>query len=161
MLRILPLFLLTAGPAFAACSSADASFLWCRIAGSPKTLEVCAEWNGVAYRFGPQGRPELELFETYAGLDYQPWPGVGMDIWENVTFYNGDYSYVVNGGVERQYDSYGSERSFGGVTVSKGGREIAWLECDRNAVTYNYGDALMNGKARAGYQWDPGSGWFH
>lgn len=160
MFRTLSLFLLAAGPAAAACSSADATFLWCRIQGSPKTLEVCAEWNGAVYRFGPPGRPELELFERYGPLDYEPWPGVGRDIWEAVTFYNGGYAYRVHGGVERQFDGGGSPTpQYGGVTVMKAGRDIATLDCDRYTVTFSHGDALMSGKARAGYRWEPGRGW--
>lgn len=162
MFRLLPLILLAAGPAAAACSSADTTFLWCRIEGSPKQLEVCAEPYGAVYRYGPQGRPELELVERYDTLDYRPWPGVGRDIWEEVAFYNGGYTYLVHGGVDRQYQGNNlANAMYGGVTVSQGGREIASLTCERPAIDFPYSNGLSDGKARAGLRWEPGVGWVY
>lgn len=159
MLRLLPLFLLAAGPAAAACSSADSTFLSCRIEGSSKYLEVCADYSGAVYRFGPQGRPELELFAPYNTLDYRPWPGVGRDIWEEVAFYNGGYTYLVNGGVDRMATGNTEFADYGGVTVSRNGRDIASLTCDTYATEFRYSDGLSQGKARAGLRWEPGVGW--
>jgi len=74
VIRCLSLCHLAAGPAVADCSTPHATFVQCRIEGSPKILEICAEQDAAVYRFGPPGRPEMELFEPYAMLDHQPWP---------------------------------------------------------------------------------------
>ncbi|MBY6118844.1 hypothetical protein [Mameliella alba] len=159
MIRCLSLFLLAAGPAVADCSTSESTFVQCRIAGSTKILEVCAEQDAAVYRFGPAGRPEMELFEPYAMLDYQPWPGVGRDIWEEASFRNEEYRYTVFAGVERQVGDTETSQRFGGVTVSRDGKDLARLECDPDTVTFGFGTGLSDGKSRAGYRWLPGEGW--
>ncbi|WP_306043427.1 MULTISPECIES: hypothetical protein, partial [unclassified Mameliella] len=159
MFRCLSLFLLAAGPVVADCSTPDATFVQCRIEASTKILEVCAEQDAAVYRFGLPGRPEMELFEPYAMLDYQPWPGVGRDIWEEASFYNEEYRYTAFAGAERQVGTAETTQLFGGVIVSKDGEELARLDCDPDTVTFGFGTGLSEGKSRAGYSWIPGEGW--
>ncbi|QRF65407.1 hypothetical protein [Ponticoccus alexandrii] len=147
---------LSTGAAFAACSTAEATFLSCPVEGSGKWLEVCAEDQAAVYRYGPSGHPELELVEQYGPLDYAPWPGVGRSVWETVTFYNGSYSYTVYISMDRMDESAWPE---GGVTVRNGGTDVAHLDCRPQEAQVGWTEGLTMGKERAGLRWDPGSGW--
>lgn len=147
---------LSTSTAFAACSSSEKIFVSCPVQGSGKWLEVCAEDTAAVYRFGPSGHPELELVEQYGPLDYEPWPGVGRSVWESVTFYNGSYSYTAYITFDRMDGSAWPE---GGVTVRKGGSEVAHLECRPQEANVVWTEGFSMGKKRAGLRWEPGSGW--
>ncbi|MEX0348049.1 MAG: hypothetical protein AB3N15_01390 [Paracoccaceae bacterium] len=159
MLRSVIAYLLTASAAFASCPNGQSSFLTCQIEGKPKVMQACYDAEAAHYSFGPRGGPaELALSETYETLGYTPWPGVGRSIWETVTFTNGDYRYVVNGGVDRMFgdeaESENPHPQFGSVTVFKGEKIIAELACDPATVSFSWSDNLYDYKEAAGFEWD-------
>ena len=90
-----------------------------------KELSLCLTSAGLTYQFGPAGRPEISLTRPLAVLDYQPWPGVGFDIWEQVSFSNDRVRYEVWSSAPRDAAGVAS----GGVNVVEGERVLAALTC--------------------------------
>lgn len=135
------------------------SLMACSFDNGAKTVEVCLSFDQVTYAFGPaEGEPDLLLSEHVTTVDYLPWPGVGSAIWETVTFYNGDYSYAVTAGFERNPEN---PKSFGGISVRRGTEEVANLTCDPESVDFGWEVALFDAKRAAGMCWNdaPNRGW--
>lgn len=141
--------------AIAACAETETTFLACTIAGGEKTLEVCSNDHFVSYRFGPTiGLPELELRTPILNIDYVPWPGVGRNIWEEVTFYNENASYVVHGRIERTYPENEADDIIlnvaGGVSVFLNSKSAAVLDCDAGSVNFPWDTAIYDAKTAMG-----------
>lgn len=158
MRAVLALLVFT-NPAWARCPDASDTFLSCQIDDTARRLEVCIASDTLTYSFGPPGAPELTMTETAARIDYRPWPGVGRTIYEEVTFENAGYRYVVFGGIERDYDDTDEEiipTQFGGVTVHEGASEtpIAGFTCAEGATEFPWTMGLSDAKAAAGLAWD-------
>lgn len=118
-----------------------------------KALEVCLDGGLVSYAFGPAGAPELELTTRVEQAEYVPWGGVGRSIYEEVTFRNGPYGYLVWTANDRQIlDDTSPAKVTGGVIVSKAGKQIAALDCTPFTIE-NGIDALWEAKERAGQCW--------
>ncbi len=122
-------------------------------------MQVCYDAGAAHYSYGPRGGPaELALSESYDTLGYTPWPGVGRAIWEAVTFTNGQYTYMVSGGVDRMFgdevDTDNPYPQFGSVTVSKGDDFLAEFTCDRATTSFSWSDNLFDYKEAAGFEWD-------
>lgn len=147
--------LCSAAPAFAACVPEGGTVLSCTAGGGAKSLDVCISGSDITYRYGPRGgAAELTLRAHVAQVEHQPWPGIGRAIWENTTFRNGSYAYEVHAGFDKidQTDS-------GGVTVFRGGAEIASVSCDPGSVTTGFW-AVSDAKKAHGLCWDLNShGW--
>jgi hypothetical protein len=85
---------------------------------------------------------------------------VSRSVWEDVTFTNGDYRYVVHAGVDRMFgDETEADHptpQFGGVEVRQGDEIVAELTCDRETAIYGAfgGDPIYDVKVAAGQQWD-------
>lgn len=137
--------LLTAAPAFATCQGEG--LFECRI--GKKALEICRTGSAVSYRFGPAGKPELEIATALSDLQYQPWPGVGRAIWEAVTFHNDGTSYEVWSSFDRQDPDAKPE---GGVNVLRGEKLIAALDCTKGSVLSGL-DLLYGAKESVGQCW--------
>lgn len=155
-MRCLAALLCCLGSAGLACSDPDGIFLTCQIEDSSRHLAVCVEEGAVVYRFGPVGVPDLELAEPVETITYQPWPGIGRTIWEELTFRNGDYAYVVHAGVERRYLSATDEVipvPFGGVDVYQTGAgedPIAAFRCAPETVDFPWTPAISQAREAAG-----------
>ncbi|UXN34985.1 hypothetical protein N8E86_01785 [Avibacterium paragallinarum] len=81
------------------------------------------------YSFGKPGKPELVFKNKIVDVEArsEKWNGVGS-YWEAYNLKNGQYYYVVYKSENRVSD----EHEFsGGVTVSKGDKEIATVSCER------------------------------
>jgi len=133
----------------------------CSFDDGAKTVQVCLSFDQVTYTYGPKfGDPELTLSENVTTIDYLPWPGVGSAIWETVTFYNGDYSYEVLAGFERDPEN---PQSFGGISVRRDDEEVANLTCDPDSVEFGWEVALFDAKRAAGQCWRdaPNRGWYN
>lgn len=135
----------------------------CHIADRKTNVSVCYNNDIATYRYGPVNGPdELELTETIDALIYEPWSGVGREVAESVTFYNGDYSYkVVIGyeqGLSETLDENGDvqpeNRHYGWVSVGYDGAEIARLTCDPRTARFGYGPGIYDLKTNRGYRWD-------
>ena len=125
--------------------------MFCALQDSSKMVKVVLDGPDVIYAYGELNvMSDLVLTTPAADIDYQPWPGVGNTIWETVTFYNGDYGYTVSMGVER----VDNPERYGGITVTKGGNEIANLDCIPSSVSFEVANPLFDAKTEAGWCWD-------
>jgi hypothetical protein len=145
--------------ASAQCMPDEQTFMSCEIAESGKSLRVCFDETTTFYRFGDFGQsPELELAESIATVDYEPWSGVGRSIAEGVRFRNKGYYYHAYAGFERMFGDEEYEdvpfRSFGGVRVLRNDALILELSCNRQAVDFAWGEGLYTAKTNLGYTWD-------
>lgn len=139
--------LCSAAPAFATCQGE--SLFACRI--GKKVLGVCRSESAVSYRFGPAGKPELQITTTLQDLAYQPWPGVSRSIWEAATFQNAGTSYEAWSSFDRHDPQAVVE---GGVNVLKGETQIASLACNKGSVESAL-DLLFDAKYSVGQCWSP------
>jgi hypothetical protein len=158
------LFTLAAPAAYAAdCAIDQDPYSSCHIADRGRNVSVCYNTDVATYRYGPiNGPDELTLSETIDALNYRPWSGVGRDVAESVTFYNGDYSYEVvigySQGTSATPDENGDpepeNRQYGWISVGYEGAEIARLTCDPETAFFGFGGGIYDLKVAMGYDWD-------
>ena len=125
----------------AECAPHLDQFLYCKIEGGQKEIEVCFDGEEASYRFGPiGGSPELELnYMISDGADYRPWKGIGQAISEAIDFRNGDFTYSAFGGFDRLTAADDTvESSFGGIRVYEGTEVIANFSCIAETVEWVY-----------------------
>ena len=154
-MRTIPIFaitLLLPGMALAACPPGSETLVSCTFKNGAKQLDTCLIGNQALYRYGPSGgQPELDLAAHVRDVGMIPWPGIGRSIWEAVIFRNADISYEVSYSIDR--DPENSEMQ-GGITVMKGDKMLAVLECDPGSVVSGgYSLPLFEAKERAGQCW--------
>lgn len=147
-----------ANPAWAGCADSELTCISCQIEDSSKTVDVCYDDSNAYYRFGIAGRvPELALITSIADLDYRPWNGLWKDIWEEISFENGNYAYAVHGGYERPWgdETYKDvlNRNFGAVSVARDGEIFMDLDCDRSKIEFIWGDDIRKIKESLGFVW--------
>jgi hypothetical protein len=145
----------------AGCPQGQEAFTSCQIEGCNTEVFVCFNDQVATYRYGlVGGAAELQLSETIERVDFAPWSGSGVSIFESVTFYNGDYAYNVGGGFDRPFseeDMQHDPRRFGWVEVTESGEHAASLECITDTVSYGFGGGIYDAKVAAGLTWDPHS----
>ncbi|WP_287884675.1 MULTISPECIES: hypothetical protein [Paracoccus] len=106
--------------------------------GDGRHLEICIEpgdfqgEGAFTYAFGPKGRPELTLRETFAAGTASPWSGVGRAIWESVAFRNDGHVYEAWHSVDRLDEDMPLEA---GVTILRGEAFLAALSCKSGPAT--------------------------
>ncbi|WP_417794575.1 hypothetical protein [Terasakiella pusilla] len=156
-------YLLVAGvfwtaQAKARCPIGQEAFTSCQIEGRNTEVSVCFDDQVATYRYGPTGgAAELQLSETIERVDFEPWSGSGVSIFESVTFYNGDYAYNVGGGFDRPFseeEMQQEQRRFGWVEVTESGEHAVSLECIPETVSYGFGGGIHDIKVAAGQSWD-------
>lgn len=128
----------------------------CTTKAGAQTLSVCLNGADAVYRYGPtKGTPDLEIAAPIRSVGYMPWPGIGRNIWESVTFTNNGYSYEVFTGFDRAVGDGEEDTSqvYGSVSVRKGDDEIAALICDAGSVEWSYGGGLYDAKTALGLCW--------
>lgn len=160
------LMVLWGSAAIAGCPDGQEPFNSCQIEGRNTEVFVCFDDQLATYQYGPiGGTPELFLSEPIAQVDYVPWNGIGRAINESVTFYNGEYSYRVGGGINRPFSEEEMEAGnfqFGWLEVAKNGEPIAQLECIPETVSYGWGGGIYEAKVAAGLEWDDRAlSWMH
>ncbi len=145
----------------AGCPQGQEVFTSCQIAGRNTEVFVCFDDQVATYSYGPVGgAAELQLSETIERVDFAPWSGSGVSIFESVTFYNGDYAYNAGGGFDRPFSEAEVEhepRRFGWVEVTESGEHAASLECIPDTVSYGFGGGIYDLKVAAGLAWDASS----
>ena len=163
-MRIFPLSalaVLIAGPALAGCPAGTTPILTCTFEHGAKRVDACQDGTTATYAFGKAGQaPDLTLVTPVADLDYTPWPGVGRSIWEEVSFYNQDITYLlwfnydkVNA-IEEAQAAGAPDPLTAGISVLRGdGEGLASLECDPGSIDTEM-DALSDAKERLGLCWD-------
>lgn len=142
-----------ASAAHAQCPAGTSSYFTCTVSGAKKQVDLCYGAGVVIYQYGKLGRPpELELSDAIETLGYRPWNGIGRNIYEEVWFENGAFSYTVFASFDRQ--QLGDEGLVeGGIVVTKADQTLADLRCDRGSVSHNL-DGLYALKEAAGMCWD-------
>lgn len=153
---ILPCLALVVGTttALADCPDPDGTILSCTLRDGTRAVDVCITGEDVTYAFGKPGlAPELTLSAPILEVHHQPWHGVGRSIWESTTFHNAGHAYEVYISVDRLTDDHPTSS---GITVTKGGEEIAQLDCDPGSDTIGLW-ALSDAKAARGQCWQPDS----
>lgn len=151
--------------ASAGCPVRQKIFTSCQIADRNTEVFVCFDDQVATYSYGPVGGPpDLFLSEPVAHVDFEAWSGLGRAIHETVTFYSGNFSYEVGGGLERPFSEEEMQlgpRRFGWVEVAQNGDSLSRLECKPETVTYGFGDGgLYGAKTAAGLVWDdPSKTW--
>lgn len=144
--------------ALAGCPQGQEAFTSCQIEGRSTEVFVCFDDRVATYSYGSIGEaPDLFLSETITHVDFEPWSGLGKAIHENVTFYNGDYSFEVGGGFERPFSEEEmllGGRHFGWLEVAQNGESVSRLECIPETVTYGFGGGIYDAKMAVGLVWD-------
>jgi hypothetical protein len=147
--------------AYADCLKGQQSFTSCQIEGRNTDVLICFDDLVATYRYGPVGGdPDLMLSDTIENVDFEAWSGLGKAIHENVTFYNGEYSYEVGGGFDRPFseeEMLQGIRRFGWLEIAQNGETLHKLECIPETVTYGFGAGIYDAKVTAGLKWDTSS----
>jgi len=142
----------------AACPVGQEAFTSCQIKGQNTEVFVCHDDHIVNYSYGPVGGPaDLYLLDTVENVDFEPWSGIGKAIHENITFYNGDYSYEVGGGFDRPFSEEEmllDTRRFGWIEIAQNGEAVGRFECIPETVSYGFGGGIYDAKVAAGLVWD-------
>ena len=118
---------------------------------APKILRICHVEDNLVYSFGPDGKPELSITAPLKTVEFTPWPGIGSSIWENVTFTNKGYSYLVWTSIMRSPDD--PSGLMGGVEVTDTKGSAVGLDCDKDTAS-NSLDVIYELKVAAGQCWD-------
>lgn len=95
-----------------------------------RQVEIVREGDGLTYRFGPPGRPELELTGDAASgtlFYHRTLYARGED--QSLRFVNGDHSYVVFNAWSAPNRYLEGARDHSGLLVLRGGRVIARMDC--------------------------------
>lgn len=146
---------------WAQCSVGETEFASCQIKGKKTQVSVCYTADVATYRFGKRdAAPDLVLTVPIVRLDYWPWPGIGRDISESVSFANNGYAYELSVGFERQFEGEPQSdgpRHFGQLTVMQGNKILSVMACQPETVSYTYGEGLVAAKAARGQEWDANS----
>ena len=123
--------------------------LRCKILDADKYLSVQLEGQNLIYRFSRSDELELEL--NAAAIDaYTPWPGVGRNYYEAVTFENSGYIYEVYYTVDRLDLEKPAEA---GLIVSKEDEVLTHLICDQNSLLIQQLTELSGMLADRGLCW--------
>lgn len=157
LLRMISIALAAGSSAWADCGPGQDTYLTCQIVSSDVVLRICFDDTMVTYAFGPPGSPDLIVREPVQSIDYRPWSGAGVSIWEEVRFVDGDHSYTVYAGGDRGVDDdVGSAPAvYGGVIQKRGDVQISDLTCDAATLQHNWGsDGLFAAKSAGGLRWD-------
>lgn len=95
---------------------------------------ICANGGRLHYRYGPAGRPAIDIASTrdWSNVRRGFIVGGGGGSQRHLRFTRGDHSYVVFWGVAGQYtQSPGS--TWSGIHVTEGKTDLATLRCKRAA----------------------------
>lgn len=126
-----------ASPAMAASGlPGEDTIVRCGMEGQDREASITLARDRAIYRYGEPGRePELTLSSALAGLDYRREAGPGDTIDEIITFANGDTSYRFSTGFrDGAVPDPTALRAFGTLTVHRGGRTLARLNCRKDSI---------------------------
>lgn len=145
------LALFVTGSAQAGCFGTGTPLFHCTFNGAKKTIDVCLQGEVVVYHFGSTDRaPDLLMARREIGVEMTPWNGIGRSIWEEITFYNGAYSYNLSYAIDRNIESAPVD---GRLIVGEGDSEVAELICDTGSVTEANFYPLFEAKEAAGQRY--------
>jgi hypothetical protein len=111
-----------------ACRTGEKTVFLCRSAG--KIAAICSDSGRLSYRYGPRGRPEIEISSD--GRDGKAFKsggvGGGGGSFTNLRFLAGAFSYIATSGEAGQLTDIQGKR-WSRVTVLKGQETVASHEC--------------------------------
>lgn len=114
---------------YAECTGNEQRVLECTFKKGRNAVSVCISGDAILYEYGKRGaKPDLRLIENIKDVEHLPWPGVGSSIWNETTFYNGEYSYAIYMSMDRMSEEH---PIYAGISVAKAGKELARLDCDQ------------------------------
>ena len=138
--------------AAAGCFGAGTPMFHCTAKNGTKAIDICLQGEVAIYRFGPLGGvAELLLARHVDGVHMRPWNGVGSSIFEEVTFYNGTYEYLIHYAVDRIAAT--TPQVTGGIRVQEGDHIKAELGCDTGSVAARDFYPLFEAKEASGQCW--------
>lgn len=114
------------------CKTGETAIYSCRFGKSVGS--VCASSGAVHYRFGPAGKPSLDIVSDrdWSNVHLGGVIGGGGGSEQHLRFTNGDHDYVVFWGVQGSlHDNPGKKWS--GIHVAQGGKQLAQLACRSDA----------------------------
>ena len=102
----------------------------CQIQRSEKRIEVRDFGSGLSYAFGKNlKRPELQVSKSYSEWAIEPWAGVGINLYNSISFENNGVKYEI-------YDSFDriDLKNDYGIIVSIQGKMPIFLRCLERTV---------------------------
>ena len=124
-----------------------------------KAVEVCHDRETARYVFGPpDGTPELELSAPVTEIHLTPWPGIGLDVWEELVFLNAGHSYTIAPRLNRNFpndDSAVTVEPAGALIVARGDETLVEMTCDPASVQFPWDTTLFDAKSAKGQCYDP------
>lgn len=109
----------------------------CRTEKGDKEIALFKQGDNFIYQYGSNmGAPELQLVRPSAKVIKEPWPGIGRNIWNNITLTNKEYSYTIRSSYDKMED-----KSTSGVSISKNDAHVASVEC---STAYSIVDNLSS-----------------
>lgn len=125
---------LTAAPPAPAsqCRAGEQALYSCRFGKSLGS--VCAGRGALSYRFGPPGRPQIDIASdrTWSNVHRGGVVGGGGGSQQYLRFTRGDHHYLVFWGVGGQYTEIPGKQ-WSGIHVARGSKELATLRCKSDA----------------------------
>ncbi|MBT8154144.1 hypothetical protein KMP13_09600 [Epibacterium ulvae] len=136
-----------------ACPNGSETLVSCTFEGGKKQLQTCIAGDQVLYRFGATNRsPDLDLVRPVTEVGLAPWPGVSRTIWEEMTFENDGFSYLVAYAQDRDP---GTTEISGRLMVQQGEDVLATLTCDPGSVvSAGYALPIFDAKRAAGQHYN-------
>ncbi len=115
---------------FSSFSLAQDSIVFSCFTAKGKHIAVVESDGYYEYSFGKPGKPELFFKNKIVDVEERSdhWNGVGAWEWVQYNLKNGEYYYLVNQATNRMTEEHEME---GSVTVYKGNKELATINCDR------------------------------
>lgn len=101
-------------------------------ANKGKIINVLASGNHYQYSYGGTGKPELVIKAPKNKVIYTPWNGMGSFMSDSLTFKNGQYSYEVFAGVDKN-----SHKQSAGVHVYRNGEYVNSVNCTNKTQIIN------------------------
>ena len=99
---------------------------WCRTSTGDKNIALFKQGNNFIYQYGgDMSKPELQLLRSNTEVVKEPWNGVGMQMWNNITLKNGDYAYTVRAAYGRGEDM----TITAGVDITKNDEYVTSVQC--------------------------------
>lgn len=146
-------FTLFTTTAQAGCFGSGTSLFHCTMSNGKNAVDVCLQEGVVTYSFGKLGKtPDLLLARKEVDVSMSPWNGVGRSIYEEISFHNREYSYILGYSMDRKAQDSPLE---GTLIVVEGDATAAELTCDKGSVQTADFYPLFEAKELAGQRYCP------
>lgn len=140
------------------CTGAERVLYSCAFARGVGSL--CGGTDSVHYRFGPRGKPQIDLpsLPDWSNVHTGDVRGQGNGYQRHVRISRGRFHYLVYEGVNGELTEVAGRR-YSGIEVLDGEATVASLHCPHRAVSA-FGDALLAERAASEAADGPFDMWF-